>query len=521
MRDLKHKVADKALSFKENHETLAVEYVRELAAADEEVKDIAQNTLEETSKATTSAERFWVGVCKDAHRDHAEASEPSQKPEGPGCGTLQVEVLNLGEETLVRADGKPAAKPVLVMSLHGNRSGALRPGTCNAASFQVMEVLGSDLGVYAFDRGSSKFAIGMEDQAFCGGCLVPLTTLTQRCMKKRFWDVLRSSFSQQVFQADVKLQLLPLHVVRGKWKLEPGEVTGASQPKVQLGSVVLRLTLSLDNTPALLCFRPSDGFQRPAMVESHRGHVSDPFSVLKAAGLAVGRISFALKMDLWKATVDDMRDSLLFSPLLVAWWTLTVLVAPLWTWPFLVQLALSLFAWRLYSLSLQAPVSERRRLYADEGGGVSKDLMKEAMKAQLHIMQLTDSVNAAASQIEKVKFIVAMEDRCLSTICLAAALAISFMLCLPALMLHWIMLSGFWRYLLWLPGSCAVLPKALRSPIFQFLSKLEQQRQELMGNDLERILEGFWQRMPNGTEASHLYLFKEYVLCDDTPATAQ
>ena len=33
------------------------------------------------------------------------------------------------------------------------------------------------------------------------------------------------------------------------------------------------------------------------------GHVSDPFSVLKAAGLAVGRISFALKMDLWKAAL--------------------------------------------------------------------------------------------------------------------------------------------------------------------------------------------------------------------------
>ena len=39
-----------------------------------------------------------------------------------------------------------------------------------------------------------------------------------------------------------------------------------------------------------------------------RGHVSDPFSVLKAAGMAVGRITFALKMDLWKACRRGVRQ---------------------------------------------------------------------------------------------------------------------------------------------------------------------------------------------------------------------
>ena len=524
MRDLKHKVADKALSFKEKNENLAVEYVRELAAADESVKDIAQNTLEETSKAATSAERFWVGVCKDAHRDHSEELQEADhsgsfEPQGgSSCGTLQVEILQFGEEPVLRADGKPATKPVLVASLHGRRSGALRPGGSTAASFQVMELLGSDLGVYTFDRGSSKFAIGMEDQAFCGGCLVPLTTLMQLCMKPSLWDGMRSSFSQRLFRADVRLWLLPLAVVRGKRKLEGGDVTGAMLPKVQLTSVVLRLTLSLTNTPASLCFRPSEGpHGGPPLAGSQKGHVSDPFSVVKAAGMAVARISLALKMDLWKAAADDMRESLLLSPLLVAWWTLMVLVAPLWAWPLLLQLVVSLFAWTLSSLSLRARPEEQRRLYADEGDAPSKDLMKEAVKAQLHIMQLTNSLNAAASNIEKVKFVLTVEDPCLSGICLMAALLVSLVLCIPALILHWIMLSGFWRYFVWLPGACAVMPKALRSPVFQFVWKLEQQRQELMGDDLDRMLQGFWQRMPDATEASHLHLFKQYVLCDEVP----
>ena len=68
--------------------------------------------------------------------------------------------------------------------------------------------------------------------------------------------------------------------------------------------------------------------------------------------------------------------------------------------------------------------------------------------------------------------------------------------------------------------------QALRSPTFQFVQKLEKLRLEFMGDDLDRtgpqnctqlhwpillsrIVRGFWQRMPDGTEAlQHSCKFK-------------
>lgn len=506
MRDLKHKVADKALSLKEEHESKAAEYVRELVASDQSQEGQHVSTVEE-SKATTTAERFWTSLCKDAHTDHC--SEETV-PDPSSCGTLQVQVLQLGSPELLKADGKAARKPVLLLSLHGRRSGALRDG--GTATFEVMDVLGSDLAVYCFDRGSSTFAIGMEDQAFCGGCFVPLTLLGQP-RAGRFWDGMCNSLYQQVFSTELRLRLLPLVLMRGKEKLEPGDLTGAKLPKVQPGIVVLRLTLHLTMSPAKLCFRPYSS--RKPIVAEQKGHVSDPFSVLNAASMAVGRIGFALKMDLWKAAADEMREDVVVCPLLLAWWTLTVLAAPLWIWPLLLNLILGLFAWRLGGLGFREAHKVQRRLYVDEDGVASKDLVKEAFKTQLSIMQLTETLNEAASQVEKLKFVFGLEDRCLSSLCFALALLGSLVLCVLAAILYWLVQSGVWRYILWLPGSCVLMPKALRSPTFQFVQRLEKLRLEFMGDDLDRILHGFWQRMPDGTEASHLHLFRHHVLCEE------
>eukprot|EP00439_Symbiodinium_sp_Y106_P037455 s4866_g4.t1 len=134
MRDLKHKVADKALSLKEEHESKAAEYVRELVASDESQEGQHVVSVEE-SKATTTAERFWTRLCKDAHTDHC-SEEPV--PDPLSCGTLEVQVQRLGSPELLKADGKAARKPVLLLSLHGRRSGALREGC--TATFEARKV---------------------------------------------------------------------------------------------------------------------------------------------------------------------------------------------------------------------------------------------------------------------------------------------------------------------------------------------------------------------------------------------
>lgn len=51
-----------------------------------------------------------------------------------------------------------------------------------------------------------------------------------------------------------------------------------------------------------------------SFVSATEGHVSDPFSVIRAAGTALVRLKEALKMDLWKATMDEMRDDRVIGP---------------------------------------------------------------------------------------------------------------------------------------------------------------------------------------------------------------
>jgi len=216
-----------------------------------------------------------------------------------------------------------------------------------------------------------------------------------------------------------------------------------------------------------------------------------------------------------------MREDLVVCPLLLAWWTLVVLAAPVWIWPLLLNFILVLFAWTLGGLSCREAHKVQRQLYVDEEGVASKDLVKEAFKTQLSIMQLTETLNEAASQVEKLKFVFGLEDRCLSSACFIVALLASLALCAPAAILYWLLQSGAWRYILWLPGSCALMPKALRSPTFQFVQKLEKLRLEFMGDDLDRIVRGFWQRMPDGTEACHLHLCGKHVLCDESADIAE
>ena len=86
---------------------------------------------------------------------------------------------------------------------------------------------------------------------------------------------------------------------------------------------------------------------------------------------------------------------------------------------------------------------------------------------------------------------------------------------------------------------CHLPAQALRSPVFHFLQTLEQRRQEIMGDDLDRtvgnllvcpevmpsaniwihaaasrIVSGFWHRVPDGTEAPI-----RFVCCGLGPST--
>lgn len=382
----------------------------------------------------------------------------------------------------------------------------------SSALFQVRELAGSDLAVYLFDKGSSTFEFGLEDSSFCGGCLVPLSLLLQHCMGTNLRSSLRDSWAQRCFSAELTLHLLPLALMRARSKLEPGELSGVKTPQAPHGQITLKLTLELTEPPQYLYLRPIDPRKAEKQtLADHKGHVSNPLSVLKAAAHAVGRAGFALKMDAWKQAANELRDAPLHSLACVLWWSLLMIWAPVFTWPLLSAAMFPLFAWKVNEVGQRVPSEERRRLYMDEDGAPSKELMKGAIKVQLNIMQVTESVNKAASKLEKMKFLMNLEDRCLSCTCglfvLLAALCFSAML----LLITWLLASGTWRYLLWIPGLCVLLPSALRVLIFEAIGKILEIRQQLFSDEWDRMLAGFWQRIPDGVEAAHLQLCKRYV----------
>lgn len=495
VRDLKHKAADAALTLKETHEQRAVDYVRELAASDEDLQDVAQNAME--AKASTSAERLWTQICKDAHTDHEEQLDEIDSEEASGM--LEVEVVKLGTHDfpLLRPDRKVAEKAVLLLTLMESRSKSLKEE--KAAKFQVTELLGTDLVIYTFDRASPKFAIGMEDKACCGGCVLPLSAILQPDQGS-FPSALYSS-SQERFEVQLQLQLLPLQLLRGRRKLQIGEVSGINTPQETFGHVVLKLKLTLKQSPAKLFLSPLSGVPRETL--ESKGHVSDPFSVIKACGLSVARLQTALRMDPLKAALHEMRENWL----LMIWWSALMLMAPLWTWPFIFNIFLATFAWTLNRCQRRCCV---RRLYADEGEEKKEDadVVKEAVKASLHIMQFTENLNKAAAQIEKFTFALGLEDRCLSSIFLMLCFTFAVPMSFVTIIFQWIFTTGLWRYLLWLPGSFVVLPEAVREVLHQGLKHLEEMKQEMCGDDFERRLQGFWQRVPDDAEASHLHLYK-------------
>ncbi|CAK9086712.1 Hypothetical protein SCF082_LOCUS41015 [Durusdinium trenchii] len=291
------------------------------------------------------------------------------------------------------------------------------------------------------------------------------------------------------FGVTLQLQLLPLPLLRTRRKLQRGDLSGVKMPQ-ESGRVVLDPSNSLEEKLGHVILKLS----------LQLGHVSDPFSVIRAVGMALVRVQSALKLDLWKAAIDEMRENVLMSPILILWWTFAMLRAPLWTWPFLLNFFLGLFAWTLRQCHEQRTW---RRLYIDEDGQKEDppDVVKEAVKASLKMMQLTENLNKAAAQIEKLRFVLNLEDRCLSSICLMLSLVFCLPLCLASLVAQWICSSGLWRYLLWIPGSILFLPKAMRLVIFQELQRAQDLKQQLLGDELGRRMAGFWQRIPDETEA--------------------
>merc|ERR1711959_603346 len=114
---------------------------------------------------------------------------------------------------------------------------------------------------------------------------------------------------------------------------------------------------------------------------------------------------------------------------------------------------------------LKAPAAY---LYTDEPGMPQKqkdlnDICSDAVKAQLNLMDLTQNVNTFCASLERVQYLLALNDECVSGICgilaLPAAAGAAVFICFLRLLAD----TGAWRYILWLLVAPVLLPQAQRA----------------------------------------------------------
>mmetsp|Transcript_76152 Transcript_76152/g.236402 ORF Transcript_76152/g.236402 Transcript_76152/m.236402 type:complete len:359 (+) Transcript_76152:1-1077(+) len=355
--------------------------------------------------------------------------------------------------------------------------------------------------------------MGFEHQAFCGGAFVPLVAVLQRGAAGPVDRV-----CSRTFEVRLRLALVPLDLLRTSYKLEPAELSGAARPQSPRGHVLIGLRLTLYEPPLALYL--AEPLCLPPQQAASLGQVSDPMSVLKAAAAAVARAGRALNVEPWAVALDELREDPVHAFTLFLWWTCTSLLAPIWAWPVLLVAVLPLLARRVRTTSDRAFREEPLRLYSDELADPHKDLdatkrvkraVKGAVGVQLTIMQFVDKLNGITSQVERLKFLVSLGDGCQSALWGTAALAAAAFASLALRLLLLAFGGDGPRYLAWLVGCYALLPRRGREA-FCALARAAKRTRELMGDRVSKRISCLWRRIPDGVEACHLGLFERYVL---------
>lgn len=507
---MRHRIANAALAIHEGSGQKVRDIVGGLVAEDAELKGKT-----EAIGSREASERWWYRACQDAHQTHGlEEDLPALSERGVSCcGCLEVEFLC--SAALVREDGQEVLEPGCQFSLGGRNTGLLQPVSAedggggsqgSTARFAVEELAGTDLRVNVFDRGSSQFRMGFEHQAFCGGAFVPLLAL----FRHNAGGVVPLGLPLgRRFEARLELALLPLALLRTKRKLEPGELSGAKQPGQHPGHICLRLLLTLASpAPCALLAGPS-----PPAATAPAAPVGDAKGVLSAAGATAARVGRACSADALATAWDELRGELAPATALHTWWAASVLLAPAWLWPLLLAAMLPLLSWKLSAVVERAALQRPLRLYIDEvpkpseqigATGQVQKAVKDAVLAQLSLMQLVEACNRLAGQLERAQFVIACGDLCQSAVfglgALASAAAASVAL--------WVLLlwgGGGLRSAIWLAGSCALLPQHAQSALQRALERVG-----LRGRG--RALPCAFRRVPDSVEAGHLRLVERYAL---------
>lgn len=538
VRGLRHRIANASLAVRENHEKRVRDFVGGVAKGDE----VLQSKTQEVASTSTpdSSDRWWYQACQDIHRAHDPADDPLAPPvRVPGFrGCLEAEVLAIEDEPpLVREDGTKALDPVCQLCLDGRNSGALaaamdleahpKKSGHSTARFLFREVAGADLRVNIFDKGSARFGMGFEHQAYCGGVFVPLATIIQRATEAGPSAGLSERLFGKSFELRLRLALLPLDLLRWKSKLEPAYTTGFLRPHREHGQIRLRVHLTMYTAPLAL------SFLEPMGLERHHAHptakVGDPASVMQSAAASASRASRAVVLQHWLDGIYEVRMGNFTSFLLSCWWSYGTLLAPLHAWPLLLLLIAPLFMWKVSIITARAKRADPVRMYRDEVEPAPEppkkelpstapknpitvqSVMKEGVSAQMTVMKLVDSAAKGVGHLERLASVLTCADMITTVLCgliaLIVASALSFGLWVLTIMVY----HGLLRYSAWFAGCCLLMPEEWLALLVRAKDAV-QDVVDKINSRLVALVAPMWLRIPDGPESAHLALFERYVL---------
>lgn len=535
-----------------------------------------------TSRPKQDHMRRWNIARAAAHRPHIAEDDPPFPPDiaqsraasstslprprtpSKSRGILEVEVLGFSGEPrrLTCADGTTAAMPVCQLVFRERCTGCLWPrggGTlspdvlrratkklwgnttvCNdgkeeaaagprlpyLARFAVDEVSGVDLRLHVFDLDSSKFAMGLEDRAFCGGALVPLSVLHYR------GDSTRGAVGY-THEAEIGVRLLPIELLQLKNKL--GAMKDAPKALKEgvpdLGHVLLRLRLHLfDHTlQHMLLADPYLGVLPRSLTDT--GKIDDPMSVVVAVYTSMQRMRNAMDFAVYARAADELRESAAGGVLLLIWMYATLL-APTWQLPGCALAALSLLMRQVAACSRLARADKKVSFFPAEDFATeavekerltlkerSKESIRKAVNMEMTLIRFARTLNSYAAKLERLSFLVSLRDPYLSFVYSIILLIATLACCVAMWVLSKVPCGLGIPLVIWAVGCSVTLPSKVRAWLRGIALQAKALKESLVGRSrISRILRNFWLRVPDGLEAQHWGLFEGRVLLP-LPAT--
>jgi len=490
-----------------------------------------------SSKKDEDLRRWWNIACAKMHSAHTAddnvpllpepiRSDVGSEDERISRGVLEAELLAFCNQ-MVRTDGKEAISPACQFALNGITTGAIRPSVGEAESpgdrgthvarFAVDELAHSDLRIHVFDVDSTKFSMGFEQLAFCGGAFIPLTML-YRSRGGAHAPLLSGLFTRSL-ETELWVRLLPMEALWERSKL--ATLRELKQPQ-NLGQVRLRLKLVLHERVPVRMFTalPYHGEPQENLVTV--GRIDSPMSVLAAVSVALQRLRSVLDVAPCLEVLDQLRETKATCAILYVTWTYSLLFAPPWKLPGCLLVLLALVVWKFSEQSHSARVSDPPQLYLEEPADVTKMAsfaergkqgMKNALQMELQLMQFAKNVTLLSTRLERVRFLISLRDPYLSLVCCVILGAMAFSL---TVFLH-IVLFIFGRLgvpiLFWLVGCVVLLPQDKFVHVKHGVQWLIRQRERILGPALMgKVLWSIWQRIPDDPESQHFDLFEHHVL---------